>query len=177
MCGFRDDRNGCRKRCNRLLSNVEAAARLASSLSPQFWRPPHLWHLSLILTAFIPTILSNDPPTTPLYSEEAFDPLATLLTFDTDKKGLAFANEMDYGLHAAVFTRDLRRALAVAKKFEAGGVHVNSMTVHDEPALPIGGGKGSGLGRFDAGEGMEDFLMRKVVTRVFSVCRWSMSSI
>ncbi|KAJ4305880.1 hypothetical protein N0V90_001413 [Kalmusia sp. IMI 367209] len=119
---------------------------------------------SLPGTSFIPTILSNVPSTTPLYHEEAFGPLLSLCTFTTDNEAITFTNSTPYGLHAAVFSKDLRRAFGIAKKLDVGAVHVNSMTVHDEPALPMGGVKGSGWGRFNAAEGMEEFLCRKVVT-------------
>ncbi|KAF2452174.1 aldehyde dehydrogenase family protein [Karstenula rhodostoma CBS 690.94] len=96
---------------------------------------------------FLPTILADVPPSTTLYHEEAFGPLVSLSTFSTDAEAIAFANSTPYGLHGAIFSRDLRRALGIAKKLEVGAVHINSMTVHDEPALPMGG-----------------FLVRKVVT-------------
>lgn len=113
---------------------------------------------------FLPTILADVPLNSPLYHEEAFGPLVALSTFSTDAEAIAFANSTAYGLHGAIFSRDLRRALGIAKRLEVGAVHINSMTVHDEPALPMGGVKGSGWGRFNAGDGMEEFLVRKVVT-------------
>ncbi|KAF2689268.1 ALDH-like protein [Lentithecium fluviatile CBS 122367] len=112
---------------------------------------------------FVPTILSNFSETSSLHHQEAFNPLVTITTFDTDDQAIELANDTEYGLHAAVFTKDLRKGLAMAKRLEAGAVHINSMTVHDEPALPMGGVKGSGCGRFNA-QGMEEFLFRKAVT-------------
>lgn len=115
-------------------------------------------------TKVIPTILSNVNQTSELYEEEAFGPLVSVSTFDNEDEAIDFANSTRYGLHAAVFTKDLRRGLALAKRLEAGAVHINSMTVHDEPALPMGGVKNSGWGRFNAAEGMEEFLVRKAIT-------------
>jgi acyl-CoA reductase-like NAD-dependent aldehyde dehydrogenase len=114
--------------------------------------------------SFIPTILGDVPPQSQLFQEEAFGPVASVTTFDDVDKAIEFANSTPYGLSAAVFTRDLRRGFAIAKKLQSGAVHINSMTVHDEAALPMGGVKNSGWGRFNAEEGMEEFLVRKCVT-------------
>ncbi|KAF1951182.1 aldehyde dehydrogenase family protein [Byssothecium circinans] len=114
--------------------------------------------------SFIPTILSSVKDTSKVYHEEAFGPLVSISTFETEDDAVSFANATLYGLHAAVFTRDLKRGLSVAKKLEVGAVHINTMTVHDEPALPMGGVKGEGWGRFNAREGLEEFLVSKAVT-------------
>jgi acyl-CoA reductase-like NAD-dependent aldehyde dehydrogenase len=113
---------------------------------------------------FAPTILSDVNKISRLHKEEAFGPLVTVATFETEDEAIELANDTEYGLHAAVFTKDLRKGLAIAKRLEVGAVHINSMTVHDESALPMGGVKGSGWGRFNAVEGMEEFLCRKAVT-------------
>lgn len=60
--------------------------------------------------------------------------------------------------------KDLRHGLRIAKRLEVRACHINSMTAHDEPALPMGGVKGSGWGRFNGAEGLEELLVRKVVT-------------
>ncbi|OAR00499.1 hypothetical protein LLEC1_07538 [Akanthomyces lecanii] len=54
--------------------------------------------------------------------------------------------------------------LALAKRIESGAVHINSMTVHDEPLLPHGGVKNSGWGRFNTNMGLDEFLVTKTVT-------------
>ncbi|KAF1967199.1 aldehyde dehydrogenase [Bimuria novae-zelandiae CBS 107.79] len=136
-------------------SAMESGARVIAGIPSQ---------TSLPGASFVPTILADVAPDTPLYKEEAFGPLVTLSTFETDEEAMKFANATEYGLHGAVFTRDLRRALAMAKRLEVGAVHINSMIVHYEPALPMGDVKGSGWGRFNAQEGMEEFLVRKAVT-------------
>jgi acyl-CoA reductase-like NAD-dependent aldehyde dehydrogenase len=115
-------------------------------------------------TSFVPTILSHVDKSSRLHHEEAFGPLVSISTFETEDEAVILANDTEYGLHAAVFTKDLRKGLAIAKRLEVGAVHINSMTVHDEPALPMGGLKGSGWGRFNAAEGMDEFLCRKAVT-------------
>ncbi len=49
-------------------------------------------------------------------------------------------------------------------RVEAGAVHINNMTIHDEPRLPHGGSKGSGFGRFRGGGGLEEVLLTKTIT-------------
>jgi vanillin dehydrogenase len=54
------------------------------------------------------------------------------------------ANDTEYGLAAAVFGRDIQRALAVSRRIESGICHINGPTVADEAQMPFGGMKGSG---------------------------------
>jgi len=58
------------------------------------------------------------------------------------------ANDTDYGLSAAVYGRDVTRALTVAKRIVSGMCQINGPTVQDEPQMPFGDVKGSGYGRF-----------------------------
>jgi len=112
----------------------------------------------------IPTViggLSNDMN---LWTEEAFGPLVGYRLFSDEDEAVKLANSPGYGLSASVFTRDLRKAFALAKKLESGQVHINSMTVNGAEGVPFGGVKNSGWGRFNAKEGMEEFLATKTVT-------------
>jgi acyl-CoA reductase-like NAD-dependent aldehyde dehydrogenase len=61
-------------------------------------------------------------------------------------------------------TADLGRGLRATNSIEAGAVHINSMTIHDEPTLPDGGFKKSGLSRFNGSVGMDEFLTTKIIT-------------
>jgi acyl-CoA reductase-like NAD-dependent aldehyde dehydrogenase len=74
------------------------------------------------------------------------------------------ANDTEYGLNSAIFTKDLGRAMHMAKNIRAGAVHINSMTVHDENALPHGGTKSSGWGRFNGLYGLSEWVQTKSVT-------------
>ncbi|KAJ5894093.1 Vanillin dehydrogenase [Penicillium taxi] len=110
-------------------------------------------------------ILSNVTKDMDIYATESFGPTASLIVVDTEEEAVAVANDTEYGLTAAVFTSNLFRGLRVAKKIESGAVHINSLTVHDEPVLPHGGWKKSGFGRFGGGVGgYEEFLQTKTVT-------------
>ncbi|KAJ5328836.1 Aldehyde/histidinol dehydrogenase [Penicillium brevicompactum] len=96
--------------------------------------------------------------------EESFASVAAIMPFDSEEEAIRLANGSGYGLSASVFTEDLRKGLRMAKRIQSGAVHINSMTIHDEPALPHGGVKNSGWGRFNTEEGLNEFLVSKSVT-------------
>lgn len=74
-----------------------------------------------------------------LFYTESFGPTVSLMVVDSEEEALELANDTEYGLSAAVFTKDLGTGLRFAKGIESGAVHINGMTVHDEPGLPHGG--------------------------------------
>lgn len=98
-----------------------------------------------------------------LYKTESFGPSVGLYEVDTEEEALRIANDTEYGLTSAVFTEDLRRGLRIAKGIETGACHINSMSVHDESALPHGGAKSSGYGRFNT-FGLEEWVRTKTIT-------------
>ena len=79
--------------------------------------------------------------------EETFGPVTSLYPFDSMDEALRLANDTEYGLSAAIFTRDIDKALKFAREAEVGMVHINAPTLHDEPHVPFGGAKASGFGR------------------------------
>ncbi|KAK4951118.1 hypothetical protein LTR28_006898 [Elasticomyces elasticus] len=99
-----------------------------------------------------------------IFYTESFGPSVALISVKDDEEAIELANDTEYGLSGSVFTEDLRRGLRIAKAIDSGAVHINGMSVHDEAALPHGGVKKSGWGRFNAQWGMEEFLKIKVVT-------------
>jgi acyl-CoA reductase-like NAD-dependent aldehyde dehydrogenase len=99
-----------------------------------------------------------------MFHLESFGPTVSLGTFETEAEALELANNTDYGLSGAVYSRDLTAALRVARGYETGAVHINSMTVHDEPSLVHGGVKKSGYGRFNGAQGLDEFLRYKTIT-------------
>lgn len=115
-------------------------------------------------TRMRPVIIENVKPGMDIYHTESFGPTVSLYVVDSDDEAIRIANDTDYGLSSAVFTEDLRRGLNIARQIESGAVHINSMTVHDEPALPHGGVKKSGFGRFNGLPGLEEWTRSKVIT-------------
>lgn len=111
-----------------------------------------------------PVILGNVSQDMRVWKEETFATLAAYMVVTSDDEAIELANEGGYGLSASIFTEDLRKGLAMAKKIQSGAVHINSMTVQDEAALPHGGVKNSGWGRFNSEEGLKEFLVTKSVT-------------
>ncbi|KAJ0122746.1 ldehyde dehydrogenase [Diaporthe amygdali] len=98
-----------------------------------------------------------------LYKTESFGPTVALFEVDSEEEALRLANDTEYGLTSAVFTEDLRRGLRFAKGIETGACHINSMSIHDESALPHGGAKSSGYGRFNS-IGLDEWVRTKTVT-------------
>ncbi|KAF2138330.1 uncharacterized protein K452DRAFT_328868 [Aplosporella prunicola CBS 121167] len=99
-----------------------------------------------------------------IYHQESFGPSVSVIEAESEDHAVSIANDTPYGLNSAIFTRDLARALRVARRIETGAVHINSMSVHDEATLPHGGVKSSGWGRFNAQSGIEEFLKTKTIT-------------
>jgi hypothetical protein len=86
-----------------------------------------------------PAIVDGVTPEMQVYQQESFGPIVSILRFDTEEEALRLANDSEYGLSAAVFSRDIGRAMAVAKRIESGICHINGPTVHDEAQMPFGG--------------------------------------
>ncbi|OBT56690.1 hypothetical protein VE04_03566 [Pseudogymnoascus sp. 24MN13] len=110
-----------------------------------------------------PIVLGGVTEEMDVYKTESFGPTVSVIEVDTEEEALRIANDTEYGLSASVFTEDLRMGLRFARGIESGAVHINGMTVHDESALPHGGWKSSGYGRFGSG-GMEEWVQTKTVT-------------
>lgn len=121
-------------------------------------------HNEASTTRMRPVIIENVKPGMDIYHTESFGPTVSLYIINSDDEAIAIANDTEYGLSSAVFTEDLRRGLKIARQIETGAVHINSMTVHDESALPHGGAKKSGFGRFNGLTGLDEWVRTKVVS-------------
>jgi aldehyde dehydrogenase (NAD+) len=86
----------------------------------------------------------------PFAQAEQFAPIAPIIRADGEADALKLANQTEFGLSSAVFTRDLARGIRFARGIEAGMTHINDITVQDSPFNMFGGEKNSGLGRFNA---------------------------
>jgi acyl-CoA reductase-like NAD-dependent aldehyde dehydrogenase len=111
-----------------------------------------------------PAIVDQPTADMRVYQEESFGPIVSVLRFDTDEEAIALANDSEYGLSSAVFSRDVGRAMAVAQRIESGICHINGPTVHDEAQMPFGGVKGSGYGRFGGRAAIAEFTDLRWIT-------------
>lgn len=115
-------------------------------------------------TAMRPVVLEEVKTGMDLYYTESFGPTVSLFVVESDEEAIKIANDTEYGLASAVFTKNLQRGFKIAKKIETGAVHINSMSVHDETSLPHGGAKKSGFGRFNGLEGLKEWVRWKTIT-------------
>jgi vanillin dehydrogenase len=110
------------------------------------------------------TLLDHVTPRMRIYHEETFGPVKCIVRVDGVDAAVDCANDNEYGLSAAVFGRDIARAMNAARRIESGICHVNGPTVHDEAQMPFGGVKGSGLGRFGGKAGIHEFTELRWIT-------------
>ncbi|GLA02980.1 hypothetical protein AnigIFM60653_002551 [Aspergillus niger] len=111
-----------------------------------------------------PFVLGNARPDMDIWNEEEYTSMTACMIVKSDEEAVNIADSAGYGSSASVFTKDLRKGLAISKQLEFGAVHINGMNMHDEPVLPYGGIKNSGWGRFSAEEGLNEYLVIKSVT-------------
>jgi succinate-semialdehyde dehydrogenase / glutarate-semialdehyde dehydrogenase len=110
-----------------------------------------------------PTILENLKPGMPAYDEELFGPVASVIRVKDEQEAIKVANHTEFGLGAAVFTRDLKNGEHIAEKLlDAGCCFVNDF-VKSDPRLPFGGIKTSGFGRELSTHGIKEFMNVKTV--------------
>ena len=113
-------------------NRVDVAFRGQAPDGRGFWYPP---------TVVLPTSSAD-----PVWREEIFGPVVAVLPFEDEAEAIALANDTEYGLSGSIWTRDLGRALRVARAVESGNLSVNSHS-SVRYSTPFGGFKQSGLGR------------------------------
>ncbi len=114
-----------------------------------------------IMTA---TLVDNVTPEMRIYSEESFGPAKSVIRVNGDEEAIRVANDTEYGLSSAVFSSNVERAMAVARRIESGICHINGPTVHDEAQMPFGGVKASGYGRFGGRAAIAEFTDLRWIT-------------
>ena len=108
-----------------------------------------------------PTVITGVTNTMPIAENEIFGPVAILIPFENDEDAIQMANAYPYGLSGSVHSSNLERGTQVAHKIHTGMIHVNDQSVNDEPHMPFGGEKDSGLGRFNGEWVLEEFTTLK----------------
>ncbi len=111
---------------------------------------------------YLPTVLTDVKKRMPVYEQETFGPVAAIIPVKDTEEAIAVANDSDFGLGGAVWTRDLQKGEEVARRIETGAMFVNGMTKSD-PRLPFGGIKKSGYGRELSHYGIKEFVNIKTI--------------
>ena len=111
---------------------------------------------------FQPTLLLNVQKGMPAFDEEMFGPVASIITVESEGEAITIANQSRYGLGGSVWTKDVEKGIAVAKKITTGAVFINSL-VKSDPRLPFGGVKKSGYGRELGKLGIHEFVNAKTI--------------
>ena len=110
-----------------------------------------------------PVVFTDVPEDSRIMKEEIFGPVVIINTFTTEAEAIAKANDTEYGLYASLYTKDLERALRVAKKLESGMLGVNCTSPTNSWDLPFGGWKSSGTGRESLLDSMDHYLEHKSI--------------
>lgn len=103
-------------------------------------------------------------PDMKLFRDESFGPVVGIIRARDEAHAIELANDTEYGLSAAVFTRDIAKGLTLAKQIKSGICHINGPTVHDEAQMPFGGVGASGYGRFGGRQGIDSFTETRWIT-------------
>lgn len=111
------------------------------------------------------TVLDRVSASSLIMSEEVFGPVAAIVRVKSDDQAIELANQTEYGLAGYIFSRDVAKAMKLAKRLEVGMVGINRGLVSD-PAAPFGGVKQSGLGREGGFEGIEEYLETQYISVV-----------
>jgi vanillin dehydrogenase len=109
-------------------------------------------------------VVDRVTPDMALFREESFGPQVSITRVKSADEAVKLANDTEYGLSAALFTRDIARGIELAKRIESGICHINGPTVHDEAQMPFGGVKASGYGRFGGKAGVNEFTELRWIT-------------
>lgn len=110
-----------------------------------------------------PTVFENTPDDARIMKEEIFGPVAAINTFSSESEVVERANRTDFGLYASVFTKDIDRAVRMAKILDAGSVGINCTSPTVALDMPFGGYKMSGSGREGYMHSLDTYLETKTI--------------
>ncbi|MEM6371277.1 MAG: aldehyde dehydrogenase family protein [Pseudomonadota bacterium] len=111
-----------------------------------------------------PTLLTDVSEEMTVCRTETFGPVTAIYPIDSYEEGLEKANDTEYGLSSAIFTKDIDKAFHFARNIGAGMCHINGPTIHDEAHVPFGGNGESGVGREGTDADLEAMTELKWVT-------------
>ncbi|MEI3612043.1 aldehyde dehydrogenase family protein [Pseudogracilibacillus sp. SO30301A] len=112
---------------------------------------------------YSPTVLTNVPADAKIAKEEIFGPVVILFQVNDLNEAIEKANNVNYGLQAGIFTKDINLAFTAIKKLEVGGIMINDSSDYRIDAMPFGGVKGSGLGREGVKYTIQEMTEPKIV--------------
>jgi len=115
-----------------------------------------------------PTILVDVTTDMSVAQEELFGPVVCVIPFETEEEAIQIANDTRFGLSGAIHTANLERGVEMAKKVHTGMIHVNDVTINDEPNVAFGGEKQSGIGRLNGEWSLEEFTTLKWISVNYS---------
>jgi aldehyde dehydrogenase (NAD+) len=123
-----------------------------------------LLHGATVGNLVAPSVLTGLAADSPALAQEIFGPVALLVPFDGEEEAVRIANDTPFGLSGAVHTGDVERGVRLARRIRTGMIHVNDSTVHDEPIVPFGGEKRSGIGRLNGDSVVECFTSQQWIS-------------
>ena len=94
-----------------------------------------------------PTVLANIDESMAIFQQETFGPVTQIFRVKNDNEAIDLANNSEYGLSCGIITKDEQKGIEIARQLEIGMCHINCCSVNDEPHIPFGGMKNSGIGR------------------------------
>ncbi len=145
--------------------SVAAAERLSHLINDAVNKGAQLVGGGTMRGAYVdPTLIDGVEANMRIYHEEVFGPLLSVTRVSDETEAITIANDSEYGLSAAVWSKDEARALFVARQLHSGICHVNRATVGDNPHAPFGGVKSSGYGRFGGRWAVQEFTELRWIT-------------
>ncbi|MFD9125670.1 aldehyde dehydrogenase family protein [Kitasatospora sp. NPDC059571] len=115
-------------------------------------------------TLMEPVVLAGVPHDAEILRREIFGPVVVVVPFDGDDEAVEIANDTPFGLSGAVHTGDIERGVRLARRIETGMIHINDGTIADEPIVPFGGEKNSGVGRLNGDATVDAFTTVKWIS-------------